>query len=158
MAIINGGDITEVKQVSSFPSGASEGDIVYHTGLQALFVNVTDTGDTTEISTWEIASSKTIITSVLTTATTNCDSISGTIYRTVKWAVSLTDITGAKYAAVEILANHDGTDVVFNESSIFGDAIDYAIDVQISGGNILLKVTNNEVNSLTVSVLRFSLL
>lgn len=156
MAILTGGSVASIKQVTSFPAGASEGDIVYHIGLQALFINVNDTGDTTNISAWEISSGKTSITEVPTTTQGTCDSISSTLYRTVKWVVSVT--VGSKYTSFEVLANHDGIDVVFNEYSIIGDRTDYTVDVELGGGNILFKVTNNEATTMTVSVLRFSLI
>ena len=159
MAILIGGSSSAgIEQVSSFPAGASEGTVVYHTSLQALFVNVDDTGDTTDVSAWEISSNKTIITEVSATNTTTCDSISNTVYRTAKWVISFTETTGGKFAATEVLANHNGTNVIFNEYSMMGDAIDYEIDVELSGGSILLTVKNNEAKTLTVSVLRFSLI
>ena len=158
MAILTGGSITSIKQVSSFPANAKEGEIVYHAGIKALFVNINDSGDTTDISAWEIASSKTVINEIPSSVTQNCDSISISLYRTVKWVVSITNNVDGKYLSFEVLAVHDNTDVIFNEYSIIGDNINYVIDVFIDSGNLTLSLTNNELNNINVSILRFSLI
>ena len=156
MAVIRGGKT--VKNVTSFPENASIGDLVYHTILKALFINVNENGDTTDILKWEISSNKTIIASVNPSSQQIVDSVDGSLYRTVKWILSITNITDSIFTSSEVLAVHDDTNVTHNEYSMVGDKVNYLIDVELNGNDINLKISNIENNEIQISVLRWALL
>jgi hypothetical protein len=80
--------------------------------------------------------------------------IDATVYRSVKWVITVTDPFGGRYRMGEILAFHDGAEARFVHYAIFGDSLQYAVDVILIGGDMVLRVTNAEAVQLTVDAVR----
>ncbi len=73
----------------------------------------------------------------------------------VKWLVTLVDAVAAKMMVYEITGlNRFNTSTSHNMFGVVGDNIPHTIDVQLVIGNMQLILTNNNVNSLTVSIVR----
>lgn len=79
------------------------------------------------------------------TVTLAVDQISTTLWRSVKWYIVLTALSGSKIRTYEVYATHDiGTNPSFNVYAIQGDIISQVTDVQIIAGALTLNITNNE--------------
>jgi len=62
---------------------------------------------------------------------------------TNKWFVSVSDGTNSTVYSAEVYAQYDGTDVIFNKTSLLGSA-SITIDVDIVGGDMRLTATASD--------------
>ena len=83
------------------------------------------------------------------------DSVDYTNNSAVKWIYTLTHSTNDKVITGEVSAMHrSGASPSHNRRGLVGDLIPHFVDVKISGPNLVLEITNNQVDSLTASVVR----
>lgn len=80
--------------------------------------------------------------------------LSAAIYRSTKWIVTVSDPLTNRFRVGEILAFHNGAEAHHTHYAIFGDVIQYDVDVFMSGGDMVFRVTNSDVNPLTVDAVR----
>lgn len=73
----------------------------------------------------------------------------------VKWVVVLTD-TSLLREAFEILASYSGISARHSVYAKIGDRLPHQVDVDLSGSNLELSVTNNHTEDVTASVLRMA--
>ena len=78
------------------------------------------------------------------------DSYDITEVRSVKWLITVSDFTSNLFQSLEVLAIHDGTNVLHSTYGITGDTIDFDIGVAIVTGNLELSVTNNSANIVQI--------
>jgi hypothetical protein len=72
-----------------------------------------------------------------------------------KWLVGIYEAIGNKVLAFELLANrHALTTTDFVEYGLLGDSLNITASVSISGLNMVLTITNNEPNAVTVNLAR----
>ena len=67
-----------------------------------------------------------------------------TDFKTIEWILKAEDSTNSKNASKKILSNNNGTDITHTIYAVLGDSIDFDINIDISGGNVRFKITNNE--------------
>jgi len=74
----------------------------------------------------------------------------------VKYIVSVVDTVNDRFAASEVMGTYKAIDssVSHNQYNILGDDIDYTPNVTFTSPDVELKVTNNDVNPITVTVTR----
>lgn len=91
--------------------------------------------------------------------TLTIDGIDTTDWRAAKWQVLVTNSSKTKTKGYEIFANHtQGVSSNFTTYGISGDRIFNQIpNVIIDGSQLVLQITNNEVESITVYVTRFAI-
>jgi hypothetical protein len=84
------------------------------------------------------------------------DSVQHAYNTSVKWLVTLLDPAGhTLISSYEILAMHkNGTNPKFTKYAIIGDRIIHNVDVTITGGDLQLKITNNETIGLQANIVR----
>ena len=82
------------------------------------------------------------------------EAVNASVYRSVKWIVTVTDPFGGRYRMGEIMAFHDGVDAHHIHYGIFGSAMLYTFDVVMSAGNMVLRITNADAVTLTVDAVR----
>lgn len=82
------------------------------------------------------------------------DAISSTVYRSVKWLITIFDETNNKYSYSEVGAMHNNTLPFHWRAGKIGDSINIKVDVLLDGGNLRLEVTNNHTDVITVSSVR----
>lgn len=86
------------------------------------------------------------------------DQISIMLFRSVKWLVTLREIIGPLYNYSEIAAIHNDTVAAHWRAGILFDMINNEELVDLSGGFLRLRITNNHTEDLNVSVLRLGTL
>ena len=96
--------------------------------------------------------------SATTSATTQVavDTVSKTVFRTVKYLVQITNSTDTTFHATEILVTHDGTTPSMTEyATIFtGAAEEATFSADISGSNLRLLATPASTDSMTFKITR----
>jgi len=98
-----------------------------------------------------------IVDTILPTIVKNIDSLSTSTTKSVKWLVTIVTQTTFKTVAYEIFATHrNGISPIFNRGPSIGDTVLRVDDVVISGGSLILKITNNEIETFSVNVLRLA--
>jgi hypothetical protein len=85
-----------------------------------------------------------------TTQTAVIDSYDITQVRSVKWLITVSDLTSTLFQSLEVLAIHDGVNVLHSEYGVTGDDITFDVNVNIVTGNLELQVTNNSANTIQV--------
>lgn len=86
------------------------------------------------------------------------DQISVALFRSVKWLLTLKESVGPLYNYSEIAAIHNDTVAAHWRAGILFDMIDNEELVDLSGGFLRLRITNNHTEDLNVSVLRLGTL
>lgn len=109
--------------------------------------------DGSGVTSWQPAIASASL-SIATTVTDTVDSVAIATYRTVEWLVSFSDSVAGTYSASKIIANHDGTTVSWTEYAIVGTFTSYTPDVDISGGNMRLRILNSGANTIVVNTKR----
>lgn len=84
----------------------------------------------------------------------DADSLDALEYRSVKWLLTITDLTNGKYRVGEVLAFHDGVGAKHTHYAIIGDVVLYEVDVVLSGNTMILRVTNQDSVELVVDTVR----
>lgn len=80
------------------------------------------------------------------------DSISSTDVKTVKWIVDIRHTS--KERSLEILALNKSTGIEFSVSNVLGDVIGVVIDVFINVDDIVMELTNNELEDVDITMVR----
>lgn len=119
------------------------------TGEQFTKVGVADTD-------WELLESTPPLAGsvvIATTATETVQTVDMTSLRAVRWLIAIEDGTASKYSSAVIHAVKESGGLTHSIPSDVGAIFDYNVDVTLVGSDALLKITNNEPNSLTVKAL-----
>jgi hypothetical protein len=82
------------------------------------------------------------------------EAVSMAVYRSCKWLVTVTDPFNGWYRVGEIMAFHDGVDAHHIHYGMFGSPLQYTFDVVVASGNMTLRITNEDVSTLTVDAVR----
>jgi len=89
-------------------------------------------------------------------ATQVADSVAVTVFRSIKWLVTLKDSVGGLFKFYEVIAIHDDTTSKHSVYGLIGDTISVVTDVDILAGFIRLNITNNSANTIDISVVRLT--
>lgn len=84
------------------------------------------------------------------------DTVARTVYRSVKWVVTLEDPTALLYKSYEILAVHNSVVALHTVFGLIGDTISVINQVAINGASFELQITNNNPNAILVKVQRIA--
>lgn len=76
------------------------------------------------------------------------------IYRTIKWIVTLTNPILGTVRSFELLALNHSTHCSHVVYGIIGDSMQYSVDVQLINTQVTLLLTNAETNDLIVDAVR----
>lgn len=83
------------------------------------------------------------------------DTISTSVYNTIKWFIAVKIPTEGKYNSREVYARHNGTSVEYLKGTdVIGDPIKCKVIVDLLGGLMRLNIDNNETVELDVSYIR----
>lgn len=89
-------------------------------------------------------------------ATQVADSVPVTVFRSIKWLVTLKEVVGNTFRFYEVIAIHNGTTAVHSVYGNIGDAIPTVNVVDILAGFIRLNITNNSADTIDISVMRIT--
>lgn len=93
------------------------------------------------------------------TVTQIVDQCSWAVSSSVKWIYTLVDSINGDTLTAEVLGTHrNGSNPTHNRYGIIGDTLLHQATVDIFGGNIGLQITNQNSNTLIVSVVRIQIL
>lgn len=103
---------------------------------------------------WQSGANNILNTSILASLTSTIDSVSVTNLKSVKWLVTVENVTLSKITSYEVLAhNRFGTSVDYNIYSRIGNNnLRHGVAVVIAGGFMNLNITNNEIHTINVSI------
>lgn len=93
---------------------------------------------------------------VVPAATQVADSVPVTVFRSIKWLVTLKEVVGNTFRFYEVIAIHNGTTAVHSVYGNIGDAIPTVNVVDILAGFIRLNITNNSADTIDISVMRIT--
>jgi len=94
------------------------------------------------------------ITEVASSSTESLDSIALSNFQTAKYIVSVFNSVANETSSFEMLVKNDGsglTDTVYDK---INGGVDYTIGAVINVSDMELRLTNNEANSLDVTIVR----
>ncbi len=89
-------------------------------------------------------------------ATQVADAVAVTVFRSIKWLVTLKEVVGNTFRFYEVIAIHNGTTAVHSVYGNIGDSIPTVNDVDILAGFIRLNITNNSAATIDISVMRIT--
>lgn len=83
------------------------------------------------------------------------DSIPIATYRSCKWIVTISSVSG-EFKSYEVLAVHNGSTVLFSVYALIGEPLSILTTVTIVGPNLELGLTNNTANTVSIKVQRIA--
>jgi len=89
-------------------------------------------------------------------ATQVADAVAVTVFRSIKWLVTLKDSVGGLFKFYEVITIHNDSTAKHSVYGLVGDTISVVNDVDILAGFIRLNITNNSANSIDISVMRIT--
>ena len=89
---------------------------------------------------------------ILDGATVSVDSVANA--RSAKWMLTLS--SQSSFQTFEMMGLNTGSDAEFVSYGFIGGSINYAVDVQLDGPDLALKITNNEPSALLVNAVRLA--
>ena len=78
--------------------------------------------------------------------------------RSIKYFVQISDFIDDRYHASEIMARHNNSTADHDRYSMVGDTIFHIVGVNVSGSNVDMIVTNNDVHDITVGIIHLPLI
>lgn len=156
---LNQNEIKEVvgEQLSSFPSGALKGRIIFHTGRLQTYTcvnGVNESADTTLELNW-LASRLRFSANINAGVDTVLDSVPVVAFTTVKWVFEIQDSTDDEYKTGIITATHKpSVNPRYILNNLVGDKISHTWDILLNTGSMELHYKNDEAHTVFVRISR----